>query len=77
MATTHAEIIHIETSSDIRRRQQLEALQKECSFWQKTAEDLQFLMEKIYDMIERDGCVVLSHRNKSVKLVVEQPESKP
>ena len=75
MAITHPEVIDIQTSTDIRRRQQLEALQKDCAFWQKTAEELQFQIEKIFDAAERDGAVVLCCRNKSVKLAVEK-ESK-
>lgn len=60
--------IHIPTSMDIRREQNLLSLERESEFWLKKAEELQGKLEDLFTAAET-GTVELNHRGKKIVLV--------
>lgn len=68
MNSAPSNTVYLETSSEIRRRQELEVTRRERDFWQKTAEQLQDHLDRIFDIAASGERVEITQRGKKVAL---------
>jgi hypothetical protein len=62
----------IERAADIRRKLNIENLERERDFWMKKAEQLHDDLQYIFDAAEKEGKITLTHRDKTVVLLLER-----